>query len=539
MRGFALGTDVAATRTDSYDGDRTGFSLRLDRRLAGHLRVERTDGRLKPGDGDGGAGDSLLAADSAERSRDLDVAELRTTFSRLTPRLHYEREERVDTGSESRSGLAYTQFGGGTEIGLPAGARALIDFRRRHDRHLGATSPWTDLQRSFEQSYRLEVPRARSVSLSGAYTRRSSHDLRSDSKQISDLIQVDLLHASHNGGFESETHYDVTTTDVSSEGQELVFVGEGAGAYDEFGRFVGSGGDYALLRGDAGSSDLRTQLRLSMRGEVRPRRFLGSPSKLHGAGRLLAALGFETTMEVDELTKLNLASPSRLFDLSSYQRDGATFLGNFFLRQDVDILEANRLVNLRLRAERRDQADNRIDGVEQDLAVRNQAVRLRSTPWSPFTAELEQSWGSQLEKEAAAAAGGEVDRFDVTTGATALDLVGRPGGSMRLELLIRRQVDEERNGAARARRLEITPSFTTHVRQARIDCRYRRLDEEREGVFPASYRVGSSAGVRNEYDVNVDYRATDHVTVSGGVEGIRPPQQSFNHTARVEVRAFF
>lgn len=535
IAGFVLGTDAAATRTDTYDGDRTGFSLRLDRRLVGRFRLERADGRAWEESG----ADSLVAPVAADRSRDFESGELRTTIRMITPRVHYEREERVDRRLESRSGNVYTQFGGGAELSLPARARFMLDLRQRLDRVLGTGSPWADARRAFEQSYRLEVPRARSLSLSGGFTRRTADDFRAASRQVSDLIQLDVLHSSHSGGFETEGHYDVTTTDISNEGQALVFVGSGQGVYDELGRFVGTGGDYALVRTEAGGSDLRTRLRLSLRSEVRPRRFLGSPAKLQGPLRALAALGFETTVQVDELTRLNLASPRLFFDPANYQRDDATFFGTFVLRQDIDVMEGNRLLNLRLRLERRDDADNRIAGVLKDLAERNQAIRFRSSPWPKLTAELEQSWGSHIEEERVMGTTTAPNRFDLARGATALTLTGHPGGSLRLELLVRRQTDRERDGIAEARRLEVTPSFTTHLKRARIDCRFRRVDERRAGIFPASYRVGTSTGVRSEYDVGFDYRATDHVTVTAGVDGIRPPGQRFSHTARMEVRAFF
>jgi hypothetical protein len=395
------------------------------------------------------------------------------------------------------------------------------------------------LRRAFEQSYRLEMPRAGTVSLAGGFTRRTSTEVATGAHRLSDLIQVDLLHSSHDSGVESETHYDVTTSDVSGEDQELVFVGNGQGAYDEFGRYVGSGGDYALRRGEAGSAtDLRTRLRLSTRGEVRPQRFLGRPDSLRGAARLLAALGFETTMQVDESTRLPLASPRLFFVPSNYQRDDATFNGTFLLRQDVDVLEGNRLVALRLRVERQDELDNRIAGVKQDRAVRGQGVRFRSSPWSPLSTEVEQTWGSAVQEDALGESGA-VSRLDLNTGATSVDLTGRLRGGTRIGLLMRRQSEGERGGGAESRILELVPSLTTHLGEARLDLRFRQVNERRVGVFPSSYRVGLYPGTRSEYDVSIDYRASDHVSVGGGVEGSRPPAREFTHAARLEVRAFF
>ena len=78
------------------------------------------------------------------------------------------------------------------------------------------------------------MPRAGAVSMDASFTRRATDEVATQSRQIVDLAQVDVLHSSHRGGFESDTHYDVTTTDVAREGQELVYVGPGQGAYDAF-----------------------------------------------------------------------------------------------------------------------------------------------------------------------------------------------------------------------------------------------------------------------------------------------------------------
>jgi len=537
ISGLVLGSELASTRADRYGGERTAFSLRLARRVQGRFRVERGDGLVREPPGTKAA---QIGRDRTDRTRDVETGELSTALGFLTPRLHYEREERIERRPDWRNGLVYTQFGGGTEVGLPARSRFVVDLRQRLDRDLGTGRAWADLRRAFEQSYRLEIPRAGTVSLAGGFTRRASTEIATGDRRLSDLIQVDLLHASHDGGVESETHYDVTTSDVSGEEQELVFVGNGQGAYDEFGRYVGSGGDYALRRGEAGSAaDLRTRLRLSTRGEVRPRYFLGRPDSLRGPERILAALGFETTMQVDESTRLPLASPRLFFFPSNYQRDDATFNGTFLLRQDVDVLEGNRLLALRLRMERQDDLDQRIAGVKQDHAVRTQGVRVRSSVWSPLSAELEQTWGSAIQEEQARAQAGAVSRLELSQGTTSLDLSGRPKGDTRIGVIIRRRSERERGGSAETGILELVPGFTTHLRQARIDLRYRHVHEKRVGVFPASYRAGLSPGTRSEYDLSVDYRATEHVTVGGGIEGSRPPAQKFNHAARLEVRAFF
>ncbi len=534
VAGLVVGTDVARTRTDLFAGDRTGLSVGLERRLRGRFRLERTNGEDRTG------ADSLGTPSPAARTRAYESGEMSAPVAFLTPRIVYERDERIDVRTTTRNGTAYTLFGGGTEVRLPARARFTLDIRRRNDRVLGTGIPWAETVSAFEQSYRLEVPRVSAVSLSGGFTRRVADDRRRDVRQISDLIQLDVVHSSHGGGIESETHADLTTTDVGGENQELVFVGGGQGYYDEYGRYVGPGGDYVLRRAEGDAPDLRTRLRLAARAEVRPRRFLGPASGLSGAERVLAALGAETTLQVDEYTRLNLASPGLLFSPSSYQRENSTFRGTSYLRQDLDILEANRLLGIRLRGELRDELDNRVATVSRDRDIQNVGVRLRSAPWPRFSAEVEQTWGTTTEIEAASGSGGSVmNRFDLDTGSTALDLTGRPGRDTRLGLLVRRQVERARQGGGEASALELTPSATTYLKRARVDLRYRRVSEARSGLFPASYRVGILPGTRSEYGLTVDYRPLEHVTLTGGVEGIRTPAQAFNHTARFEVRIFF
>jgi hypothetical protein len=540
VSGLQVRSDLATTRSDVFEGRRTSYGVTFQRRVTGRFQLERTDGTAEPAPG---AESSSPLKGAEDRDRAFEMGELATTFGRLRPRVTYAREERIERTAALRQGQAYLELGAGTDVELPGRARFGVDVRRRNDEDLGTGRPWTELRQSFEQTYRLGMPRAGAVSMDASFTRRTTDEIPTASRQIVDLAKVDVLHSSHHGGFESDTHYDVTTTDVARDGQELVYVGQGQGAYDAFGRYVGSGGDYTLRRTEgARISDLRTRLRLGTRWTLEPRRFLGAPGANDGVQRVIAALGFETTIDADELTSLPLASPRLFFNPSNYQRDDTTFRGTAFLRQDVDVLEGNRWASFRLRAERRSEADNRVVGVERDLGTRAQAVRLRSAPWAPLATELELSWGAiESEEEAASAKGAPPLRsgYAVDNRTVTLDLTGRPGGDLRIGLLLRRAVDREAALGAEARTLEVTPSFTTHVHRVRLDGRYRRLSETRAGTFPASYRVGVIPGTRHEYDLSLEYRAGDHVTISGGVEGQRPAALDFIHTGRMEVRAYF
>ena len=73
----------------------------------------------------------------------------------------------------------------------------------------------------------------------------------------------------------------------------------------------------------------------------------------------------------------------------------------------------------------------------------------------------------------------------------------------------------------------------------RVDGRFRRVDETRQGSFPSSALVSVLPGVRSEYNLNADYRATDHLSFTVGVDGNGLPGQDFIHTTRLELRAYF
>ena len=536
--GLALRTNLATTSSDIFQGRRTAYGLTLSRRIAGRFLLERVQGEAEPVIESAGTAKGV-----EDRDRAFESGELSTTFGRWRPRVTYAREQRIDRSAAVRRGQAYLELGAGADVDLPARARFGLEFRRRNDDELGTGRPWTDIRHALEQTYRLDLPRAGAVSMDASFTRRTTDETVTASRQVVDLAKVDVLHSSLRGGFESDTHYDVTTTDVARQGQELVFVGEGQGAYDAFGRYVGTGGDYTLRRTDgATASDLRTRLRLSTRWTLEPRRFLGSPAQNQGFKRVASALGFETTIDADELTRLPLASPRLFFNPNNYQRDDATFRGLASFRQDVDVLEGNRWASFRLRGERRSEADNRVLGVARDLGTRSQGVRLRSAPWAPLATELEVAWGQTESTEEATGPGGApavTTGYEIDNRSTALDFTGRPGGDLRLGFLLRRATDREAALGAEALTLELSPSFTTHWHRARLDGRYRRVSESRTGFFPASYRVGVVPGTRHEYDLSLEYRAGDHVTISGGVAGQRPPALDFIDTGRMEVRAYF
>ncbi|MGD8395941.1 MAG: hypothetical protein PVF43_10735, partial [Candidatus Eiseniibacteriota bacterium] len=558
--GVSLGSDLATVRSSLYRGQRRLVRAAIDRRVRLRFDLERTRGADRGdagAEGESGSGGSTSGATQSPRATDRRRAResgfLSTRIGRLAPSLSFEREERrTRLADATRSGTVFTRYGVATALDLWSRAELQAALDRRVDRTLATGTPWEDSRRALEQRYRIEVARWRGVSASGSFTRRTTETVATGSEQVADLVQVDLAQSALDGGLENEFHYDATTTDVSADGRQLVFVGEGLGAYDAFGRFVGSGGDYNLVRVENVQQDLRTQLRLDVRTALRPRRFWRQAEVWWR--RLLAETGYETTLFVDELTRLPIASPRLFFDPANYQREDATFAGRFRLRQDVDLLEGVRELGIRLRYQRTDEADNRtltvIDpevgggdvgtsgGVFEDRGTRAYSLRLRASPREALTVEWTGEIGDRFEEERRQDAASR-SRFDLRTHEQRVVLTVRPGRVLRLGIDLRDRRERERSVDARATSFEWSPNVTLHRDRLRVDGRVRRVVTTREGVFSTAAGSRVVGDSRSEYSVNVDYRATDHVTVTGGVDGSGVEDQEFIHTARLELRAYF
>jgi hypothetical protein len=492
--------------------------------------VERTDGVEAPVP-------ALLAA-GADRSRALEIAELSTAIGRFEPAVRLDREERVERRTDgTRTGTVYERFDVSGALAIWSGGRVVVGGGRRIDRTLATGTPWADARRAREHRVQVEMPRIHNLALSGSFTRRQSETVATGDRSVSDLVQVDMVSSDLDGGLGTEVHVDVTTTDVSARGRELVFVGEGQGLYDEFGRFVGIGGDHDLRASSANGSDLRTRVLLNARTEFRPARVWRRRETLTGWRRVLSWTGYETTLFVDELSRRNLASLRFFFDPSSYQRRDSTFQGRFRFRQDVDLLEGNRALAARVRYERVDEADSRTGGVFTDSGDESVALRLRSSPLRPLSLEWTGSLARGFDEQHAGES--SLSRVDLRRNENRFELTVRPSRTLRVNGVVLRRVQRDRPTGASIRTVEIGPGVTINRRKMRAELRLRWSEDVQSGFLPIGFGGSLLPGTTTEYDFNVDYRATRHVTLTGRLDGVGRPRQEFLHTARMELRASF
>ncbi len=523
--GLDIGAQLQSTDTPGFTGDRRAWTVTLARRLGARFRLERVDGRTR-------------GAAPARRRRALEVAEVSTALGPAEPKVRFEREERRTDplAGGPRSGTVFERLEAASPIALGRGVTLELGVAARIDRDLGPGRPWTDSRRAFENQVRLALPRLGATSVTATVTRRTTETVATGAVQTSALAQLDLAGSYWAGMLDTEAGLDITQTDVAQRGLELVFVGTGQGVYDAFGNFVGESGSYDLRRLDAVGADLRTRARLTARAELRPRRRLGR-APAGNWRRFWAQLGLETALLLDEHSSLNLANPRLLFDPASYQRT-ETFEGLWRFRQDLDVAEGNPWCAARLRYEREDEADNRTLGLEDDQGSERVGLRLRSSPSGPWSIEASGRFGNRFTAERAVS-GAVAARLDLRQSEWELRAVYRPRPALRLGTTWLRRHDRARRLAAVSSTVEWSPSVTVTRGRFRTDLRWRVANEVRDGAFPPSYAAGLAPGRRTEYDLDVDYRATDRVTLTASLDGRGHPTRPFDHAARFEVRAAF
>lgn len=382
------------------------------------------------------------------------------------------------------------------------------------------------------------------------------------------LLRFQTRYTPFRAGLEIEWLYDVSTEQASRLERQFFAVplgrgnfiwrdrnGNGLREFNEFLpiTFIGEVGDdnlqYILRTFPSDQLFPTIDLKTSFRFRIRPARFFSTRNTM--LEKVLSALSAESLLRLEERSSERDLQRIYLLDLSAFQNDSTTILGNITMQQDVFLFE-NELTNVRFRFQQRMGINQFSLGVERRLFVERS---VRAVTRFGYTLGLELNVFSGLNRAQATSLqerdfGALGRQFFINTLGAATDISYRPIQDVELGLRLSFEQREDTFPRSRtgnlarallnAQQLRAIYSFRG---KGRINAQLERTEAALSGINPtdAAFELsnGNPFGTTLIWRLDADYRLSNFITASAGYDGRALPIGRVIHTGRAEVRAVF
>jgi hypothetical protein len=431
---------------------------------------------------------------------------------------------------------------------------ASVELENRDTEEIRAAfQEWTETRR--DQTVKAGLAVKGGASLAGELQvthRRELNYLLRDTR-TADLARLTGFARSSRMGLRTDVTYEISQTAARSLVRSFVFVGEGNGKFNDRGDLVGEGQGaftvvYSPTTKTVPTNSVNFNVRLTWKHTGRRRGLTGRPGTggdSHGGlfGWIAANVALDQTIAVSEESTLDPAWKVYLMVPRSLQRDETTVFGATTIRQDWTLLDGYPSVSLKFRFERRDEEDNRFEGINEQRFFGQHLVRLSHSMSSLLTLTGEVSREIERRSGAGIDAGSgsvyEVARHSAL-GGVGFQIAG--GSSFDTDLKATLQQDEI-SGAEQAL-FTIRPKVTWRVnRMASIFGSYaltRAWDRAETDVRPV---VFTNDGDSHRWNVTPTFRLSRYISLIAAYNGRRETVFSgariTDHELKVETRAFF
>ncbi len=456
--------------------------------------------------------------------RSRGTGELRWRGAWLAPAVRAEsdtRETPGDTAStEDRVRSLDADLGTGTRWPwrgtLGAGTRT-----DQRDAGLTETRTRTRLLRA-----ELETPASAPLGAALLANRRDTRDETNGARVRQDLASARLRGDWRATGLSGALQVERTGEAENRRVRQLTFVGTGRGAYDATGNFVGTG-DYDLVLVVSPELERFARTATSARaswtfGKAEPWRgsrvefTLEDEARRRGGGRLA---------DVFLSTGLALVDP-------------VLARGSVLQRLEAELAPGSRIAGLKLRAERRLNADRTFENFAQTTDQRSGSLRWRARPGATTSTEAEARVQWQ-RAEQSLSGGARYGRTLVDQVASAL-FVWQPGGQLRIAAAMDATWSRALGQGEATRTLRLGPDAAVGVGKAgRAELVVRRAFVS--GPAAVSLLPSTEAAGAARWDGTARFDLRLHETTTFGLEtNVRErPERKTVVTGRAEVRAFF
>ncbi len=466
----------------------------------------------------------------------------------IRPIFQIEQETKKDARFDTlRTGFRFGDYTGGFALEKWQNARFEAKYSiRRDDDRIGEVFQQASEART--QSYAFSIQRWKNIQASANYVHRErdyTDSLRQNTR--TDLAEIRLGWHGWRRAVRLDARYQISNSQVNQQEEVFFRVREGEGNYifsDDLNEYVQRPfGDFIrrLVPTDEfiPVSDLRSRLQL----RVKPETALKNKKTLSGIQKLLMPLSGETLVRVEEKTRDPDVRDIYFFNLSRYQNQEFSLLGNLSLRQDFHLYQSRRDFSLRYRLVTAKSLNNQfLEGGQRRREIRHE-LRLNRTLAKNVAGQFELI---QRREDRTFSIPGRFDRF-VRGLRFESDFSYRP--RPRFELALRsifgRDRDEAPDPATTVRQITLKPRAVYSlsgkgVLRSEIEYTSVTADAAPGQPIPFELAQGNRAGDTFRWNFSFNYRLSQNLNASITYQGRNEPDRPRTiHIAKAEVRAFF
>ncbi|MCC7438043.1 MAG: hypothetical protein IT211_06050 [Armatimonadetes bacterium] len=285
--------------------------------------------------------------------------------------------------------------------------------------------------------------------------------------------------------------------------------------------------------------DLQTLLRL----RLSPKSLL---NEQEGLGKWLAPITTETVLRLEEKSQTEKESDIYLLQLSKFQDDSTTLLGNGTIQQDVNLFENNADYSFRLRWLQRTGLTKLFNATERNGST-ERSLRARWQPTFDIGLQLDFAGNSSFLRTTEAAS---TRAFDLTTLSAASDLSYRPTNALEVGWQLKVSATEDVFPAT-PRTITVSTNQLRGLYSIQTSGRLRAELERTVAaganippgdIYSLPYQLtdGYVIGTTWVGRVTLEYRVSGNIQISVTYTGrAQPPSNRVVHLGQAEVRAFF
>lgn len=496
---------------DGFDSKRAGVDWARDGVVATRFLWARARGEDPTRDNPGGG-------------RDRVAGELRWRLPWLVPGVRYESDERRTPTDGAPSAARYRESAADLSSGAAIPWRLSAGIGLRKDAQL-RTDVLTNVSQTRTLRASIESPASAALGVAIGYLRRSVEPLADAVRTRSDLGSVRLRGEQHRLGLSGTAAVELTSDGEAVRERQVVYVGPGNGAYDEFGNFVGVG-DYALI-----VSLSATLVQLS-------RAATSAHAGWQAEGGALASSRAEFTYETDARRRGPFEASDVAIPPGAVLGDTALARGSVLQRFEAEFAPGSPRAALRLRLERRVTGDRSFTNFAQTSDARIGALRWRARPALAWSSEVE----GRLKRDAAgqSVTGGAQSQVELREAGVTAQLVWSPGSRIRAVALGDAAWTRPVGAIESTRTLRVGPDFGLSIGpRGRIELTARRAFTSGPPPVALVPSADPAGAPTVEASGRADYRVRDSVTLSLSVQSRDYEGRATRTTGRAEVRAFF
>lgn len=497
---------------DGFDSRRLGVDWARDGTLATRFLWARARGA-----------DAALAY--PDGGRDRLAGEIRWRMPWVVPAVRYDSDERSTPNTVAPNTTRYRESGAELSSGAVLPWRLSAGLGLRRDAQL-VSDVLTDVSQTRTARAAIESPSSAALGVALGFVRRTVEPLATAVKTRSDLGSVRLRGEQRRLGLAGTAAVEITSDGEARRVREVVYVGPGLGAYDEFGNFVGVG-DYALTI--ALSSDMVILSRTASSAHV-GWQLEGLPA--------LAGSRLEFTYETDARRRGEFEAADAAIPPGTVLGDTALARASVLQRLEGELAPGSPHAALRVRLERRVTSDRSFTNFAQTTDSRIGTLRWRARPALAWSSEIE----GRVKQDAAgqSVGGGPQSQQELRESGMTAQLVWSPGSRVRAVAAGDAAWTRAIGQVEPTRTLRVGPDLGVSIGpRGRIELTARRAFVSGPPPTALLPGVDPAGAPRIEASGRADYRVRDSITLSLSLQSRAYEGRTARTTGRAEVRAFF